>query len=156
MYKCCKNKKFFWKNVLGKKYFRLKNWKMQESQGEQSAHITLWRSMGELLHLVFLLSGGKTTVICFLFRQLCVLCCWSSYGQKQPLQMFCKIGVFKNVGKTCRKTSVLNPHLKEVNLYNIIKNGLQHMCFRVNFEKFIRTHFLKNTFRWPFLCRLYF
>ena len=45
-------------SVLGKIYFRSKNWKILEVQVEQSTRIMLWRSMWDLLHLVFLLCEG--------------------------------------------------------------------------------------------------
>ena len=101
----------------------------------------------------------------FLFKQLCKSCqntnklekcfyCWGSYGKKQPLQIFYRIVVLKDFAKIRRKTSVLKSPC--VKAYNFIKKRLRDMCFPVNFAKFSRIHFLKNTSRRLLLCRTYF
>ena len=62
--------------------------------------------------------------------------------------MFCKKGVFENFRKFIGK------HLCQSLFFNkvaglrpatLLKKRLWHMCFTVNFVKFLRTPFLQNT-----------
>ena len=55
-------------------------------------------------------------------------------------KVFCKKGVFRNFAKFIRK-----------HLCNFIKKRLWNRCFPVNFAKFLRTSFLKETVRWLLL-----
>ena len=64
--------------------------------------------------------------------------------QKQPLQIFHKIGVLENFAKILRKTSVLKSLFDKVKAYNFAKKGLQHMCCPVSFAKFLRILFFKE------------
>ena len=67
-----------------------------------------------------------------------------------------KIGVLKKFPKIHRKASVENSPFNKVKAYNFIKKIIQHMCSPVNFAKFLRIHFLKNTSGRLLLRRTYF
>ena len=59
-------------------------------------------------------------------------------------QMFFQIDVLKNVGKSHRKTLVLEPLFNKVaglKTCNVIKKRLQHKCFPLKFAKILRTSF---------------
>ena len=62
--------------------------------------------------------------------------------QKQPPEVFCKKGILENFAKFTRK------HLCQSMLFNKIaglKKRPWNRCFPVNFAKFLRTPFLRNT-----------
>ena len=68
------------------------------------------------------------------------------FGQKQPLEAFCKKRCFKNFRKFHRKTPVLESLFNNVaglQACNFIKKRLQHCCFLMKFAKFLRTPILK-------------
>ena len=71
------------------------------------------------------------------------------YGksQKQPSQMFFKIGVLKNLEIFTGKHLCLSfPLIKlQALAWNIIKKRLQHRCFPLNIAKFLRTTFFYKT-----------
>ena len=81
---------------------------------------------------------------------------WGSYEQKESFQIFCKTAALKNFAKIHRKTSVLKSPFNKIKAWNFIKYRLQHTCFPVNFAKFLRKHFLKNTPTRLLLCGTYF
>ena len=69
--------------------------------------------------------------------------------QKQPPEVLCKKSVFGNFTKFTGK------HLGQSLFFNkvaglrpttLLKKRLWHRCFPMNFAKFLRTHFLENTF----------
>ena len=73
------------------------------------------------------------------------------YQLQNPIQLrsshpevFCKKGVLKNFAKFTGK------HLCKRLFFNKVagslKKSLWHKCFHVNFAKFLRTHFLQNSF----------
>ena len=73
--------------------------------------------------------------------------------QKQPLDVFCKESVLKNFAKFTGK------HLCQSLFFNkvagrpatLFKKRLWHRSFRVNFAKFLRTHFFIEHLRWLLL-----
>ena len=73
---------------------------------------------------------------------------WVDYERRSRLQMFSKIGVFKNVCKFHRKTLVLESLLNET--CNFIKRRPQYRCYPVKFAKFLRTTFFIEHF-WSLL-----
>ena len=71
-----------------------------------------------------------------------------------PPEVFCKKGVLRNFVKFTGK------HLCQSLLFNkaaglkpetLLKTGLWHRCFPVNFSKFLRTHFFTEHLWWLFL-----
>ena len=66
--------------------------------------------------------------------------------QKQPLELFYKKSVLKNIAIFTGKHLCQNLFLNKVaSLRLLLKKRLWHRCFPVNFGKFFRTTFLKNT-----------
>ena len=137
------NQEFLWKSVLGKMYFRSKNWKILGVQAEQSTDTMLWKSIWDLILLDFSLCIGNAAAICFLFKQLCESCQmkinvknFSAAGQRQSLQIFCKIGVLKTFAKINRKASALKSPFNKVKASNYIEKTLQHICFPIDFAKY--------------------
>ena len=74
--------------------------------------------------------------------------------KKKYFKVLYKIGVLKNFAKFTGK------HLYWILFFNkvtglrhaaLLKKRLRHMCFPVNFAKFLRTPFLQNTSRWLLL-----
>ena len=58
-----------------------------------------------------------------------------------------------------QKTPALESHFYKVaslQACNVIKKDLLHRCFPVKFEKFLKTHILKNICERPLLCTDYF
>ena len=101
----------------------------------------------------------KTTLLCFLIITL------STTEQKQPfllnfffrsslLQMFFKIDVLKNSQysqeNTCVGVSFLIKLLAS-RPATLLKKRLQHRCFPVNIENFLRTPFFTEHLRWLLL-----
>ena len=64
--------------------------------------------------------------------------CMHVLFQMQPPEVFCKKSVLRNFEKFTGK------HLYQRLFFNKVA-GLGHMCFPVNFAKFLRTPFLQNT-----------
>ena len=61
--------------------------------------------------------------------------------------MFCKNGVLKDFAKFTEKhpcRSLFFNKVAGLRPANVLKKRLQHMCFSVNFVKFLRTLFLKE------------
>ena len=126
----------------------------------------LWRSMWELLHLVFLLVYEMQQQL-FSSRQFResrqnknvdrwnVSCCWGSYWQKQPLQML--YNVFSNISQKFKEEHLCWSLLfMKSKLAALLKGDSSTYFFSVNFVKFSRTSYLKNTSRQRLLCELYF
>ena len=68
--------------------------------------------------------------------------------------MFFKIKCSSKFHKFHRKTPVLESHFKKVaglKACNFIKKRLQHRCFPVRFEKFLRTPFFTENLWWLLL-----
>ena len=102
---CCKTKKFLCKNVLGKIYFRSKNWKMLGLQEEQGTHTVLWRSMWDLLQLIVLLCVVGPAI-----------CYWE-------IAKFLIISFLKN---TSRRLLLCGPYFKEIFLcWRFVSRQLQ-------------------------------
>ena len=59
-------------------------------------------------------------------------------------QMFFQIDVFKNFTNFTEKHRCWSLFLIKLQTCNFIKNRLQHRCFSVTFEKFLRTLFLRK------------
>ena len=61
--------------------------------------------------------------------------------QKQPLEVLCKYGVFKNFAKFNGKHLCQSLFNKLVGLRpaSVLTKRLRHKCFPVNFAKFLRT-----------------
>ena len=73
---------------------------------------------------------------------------WERNYRRSRSQLFFKKGVLKKIRKFYRKIPVLaSPFNKVADLKtcNFVKNRLQHRCFPVKFEKFLRTFLLQNT-----------
>ena len=66
--------------------------------------------------------------------------------QKQPPEMFFKIGALKNFAKFIGKHQCqsLRPE-------NLLKKRLWHRCFPMNFVKILRTPFFTKHLRWLLL-----
>ena len=72
-------------------------------------------------------------------------------GRSSRPLVFCKKGVLKNFAKIHRKTPMSEPFFNKVaglGLQLYLKKGLWHKCFPVNFEKFLRKHFLTEHLQW--------
>ena len=68
--------------------------------------------------------------------------------QKQSLQMFFKIRVFKKFCKLHRKALVLESLFKKtckLKACNFVEKRLQHSCFPVRFTKFLKASFFNGT-----------
>ena len=77
----------------------------------------------------------------------------SEYEQKQPPEMFCIVQHFQ-FRKFYRNTSVLESLFNKVAGFqacNLIKKGLKHRCFLVNFVKSLKVPILKNICEWLLL-----
>ena len=66
---------------------------------------------------------------------------------KSSSEVFCKEDVLQNfakfTGNTCARASFL------IKLQaSLLKKRLWHMCFSVNFAKYLRTHFVIEQLRW--------
>ena len=67
--------------------------------------------------------------------------------QKQPLEVFCKIGVLKDFANFTGKhvlESLFNK-IAALRACNFTKKRLQRRCFPMKFAKSLRTSFLQNT-----------
>ena len=68
--------------------------------------------------------------------------------QKQPPEVFYEKSVLRNfakfTGNTCAVVSFFNK-VAGMRPATLLKKRLRHRCFPVNFAKFLRTSFLKNT-----------
>ena len=64
--------------------------------------------------------------------------------------MFLKIGVFENIPTFTGKLPVFN-RVTGLKACNIVKNKLQHRCFRVNIAKFLKTAILTENLWWILL-----
>ena len=60
--------------------------------------------------------------------------------------MVCKNSVLDSFAKIHKKASMSEFFIKKY--YWLIKNKLQHRCFPVNFDKFLRTPILKTFCKW--------
>ena len=73
---------------------------------------------------------------------------YTSIFRSHHQRCYIKIGVLKNfakfTGKHCARVSFLIKSCSP-QACNFIEKRLWHMCFPVNFEKFLRTPFLQNT-----------
>ena len=68
--------------------------------------------------------------------------------QKQPLEMLCKKGVLKNFAKLTGKHLCMSLFFNKVasrRSATLLKKKLWHRCFPVDFAKFLRTPFVRNT-----------
>ena len=68
--------------------------------------------------------------------------------QKQPLQLFCKKGVLRNLAKFTRKRlcqSIFFNKVAGLRPATLLIKRLCHRRFPVSFMKFLRTPFLQNT-----------
>ena len=72
---------------------------------------------------------------------------WSVYREKQPPEVFFKKGVLGNFAKFTWKHMCWSFFLNSavgLRPATLLKRGLLHRCFIVNFAKFLRTLFLQN------------
>ena len=70
--------------------------------------------------------------------------------QKQPLEVFCKKALLRNSTKFTGKhvwQSLFFNKVAGLRPATLLKKRLWHRCFPVNFVKFLRTPFLRNTSR---------
>ena len=84
-----------------------------------------------------------------------VACIFTLCFQKQPLDVFYKKSVLRNL------TKITGKHLCQSLLFNklaglktaiLLKKRLWYRCFPVNFVKLLRTPFLQNTYGRLLLC----
>ena len=69
----------------------------------------------------------------------------SKYRSSRPVE-FCEKGVVRNFAKSIKKRLGQSPFLTNLQAKGtLLKKRLWHMCFPVNFAKFLRTSFLQNT-----------
>ena len=109
----------------------------------------------------FSFCAGNATTICFLFRQLCKssqnknIEHWNSLTS---MQLWAK-AVISDARKNRVKIHIcicVEVSFKKVKAYNFIKNVLQHICFSVNFAKYLGTLLSKYKSRQLVLCGLHF
>ena len=90
---------------------------------------------------------------------------YTSIFRSHHQRCYIKIGFLKNFAKFTGKHCTRVSFLIKSQACNFIKKRLWHMCFPVNFEKFLRTRFLQNTsgrmllyfvFRFSLVSLLYF
>ena len=65
--------------------------------------------------------------------------------QRQPAEVFCKIGVLRNFAKFTGKhpcQSLLFNKVADLRPATLLKKRLWHRCFPVNFAKFLKTPFI--------------
>ena len=68
--------------------------------------------------------------------------------QKQPPEVLCKKGVLRNFAKFTGKYlchNLIFNKVADLRPATLLKKSLWHRCLPVNFAKFLRTPFLKNT-----------
>lgn len=115
----------------------------------------------------FSFCAGNVTTICFLFRQLCKssqnknIEHWNSLPSMQLWAKAAISNVLRNRGlrKNWVKIHIyicVEVSFKKVKAYNFIKNVLQHICFSVNFAKYLGTLLSKYKSRQLVLCGLHF
>ena len=78
------------------------------------------------------------------------------YQQKQPSEVFCKIGVFRNFAKLTGKRMCQGLFFNKVPGLRpaiVFKKSLWHRCFPVSFAKFLRTPFFAEHLRWLLLYK---
>ena len=95
------------------------------------------------LHFLHILSEDEfflSLCILFVFCLFCVL-----NWKKQSLEVFYKKAACKDFAKFTGKH--LCQSLKSATL---LKKRCWQRCFPLNFTKFLRKHFLQNTFRWHY------
>ena len=138
-YNCCKTKKFFWKNVLGKNYNRLKN-------------------MWDLLHLLFLLCVGNTTATFFywgsfakaakikIFHVEKYPAADAAVGKSSHFRFFAKKVFLKISQELTGKHLCWSLFLTKLRLITLLKRYSNTCFFPLNFAKLLRTSFLRNTF----------
>ena len=74
--------------------------------------------------------------------------------ESSRLEVFCKKGIFRNFAKFKGKNlyqSLLFNKVAGLRPATLLKKRLGHMCFPVNFAKFLRTHFLTEHIWWLIL-----
>ena len=79
------------------------------------------------------------------------------YREKQPPEVFYKKGVLGNFAKFTGKHMCRSFFLNSaagLRPATLLKKGLLHRCFIVNFAKFLRTLFLQNTSERLFLIKM--
>ena len=75
----------------------------------------------------------------------------STSRQKQPPEVFYKKSVLRNFEKITGKHLCQRPQTSGIRPATLLKVRLWHMCFFVNFVKFLRTPFLTEHLWWLLL-----